>query len=221
MVTRSSSWASKSGWLLAKDLKSEFRTRYALNAILLFALTTLTGGKLLGGGILFESPVNLLPLLVSDLLFIDVWFITSFRQGRGEQDSQRLEVSGIAPHRIIREALVQLSTSFNSGDSDCTSVYNLDEPISFESFSFLDGSSMGKLGTGLCHHHHSCNHIQSSCQRSAFCSAIVSRAPPFVGDCHRWNQTIPGRGSFLYRLKRSEIAYIICSGDVYCINSFV
>jgi len=28
--------------LLAKDLKSEFRTRYALNAILMFALTTLT-----------------------------------------------------------------------------------------------------------------------------------------------------------------------------------
>lgn len=42
MLTRSSNWASKSAWLLAKDLKSEFRTRYALNAILMFALTTLT-----------------------------------------------------------------------------------------------------------------------------------------------------------------------------------
>jgi heme exporter protein B len=38
----SSSWATKSGWLLFKDLKSEFRTRYALNAIFMFALTTLT-----------------------------------------------------------------------------------------------------------------------------------------------------------------------------------
>jgi len=42
MATRSSNWAAKSAWLLAKDLKSEFRTRYALNAILMFALTTLT-----------------------------------------------------------------------------------------------------------------------------------------------------------------------------------
>ena len=42
MVIRSSNWVSKSAWLLAKDLKSEFRTRYALNAILMFALVTLT-----------------------------------------------------------------------------------------------------------------------------------------------------------------------------------
>ena len=41
MATKSSSWAFRSAWLLAKDLKSEFRTRYALNAILMFALTTL------------------------------------------------------------------------------------------------------------------------------------------------------------------------------------
>jgi heme exporter protein B len=41
MEIKSSSWAFRSGWLLAKDLKSEFRTRYALNAILMFALTTL------------------------------------------------------------------------------------------------------------------------------------------------------------------------------------
>jgi heme exporter protein B len=42
MAIRSSNWVSKSAWLLAKDLKSEFRTRYALNAILMFALVTLT-----------------------------------------------------------------------------------------------------------------------------------------------------------------------------------
>ncbi len=41
MAIRPSSWAVKSAWLLAKDLKCEFRTRYALNAILMFALTTL------------------------------------------------------------------------------------------------------------------------------------------------------------------------------------
>ena len=41
MATKSSNWAFRSAWLLAKDLKSEFRTRYALNAILMFALTTL------------------------------------------------------------------------------------------------------------------------------------------------------------------------------------
>jgi heme exporter protein B len=42
MAIKSSSWAVKSAWLLAKDLKCEFRTRYAVNAILMFALTTLT-----------------------------------------------------------------------------------------------------------------------------------------------------------------------------------
>jgi heme exporter protein B len=42
MAIKSSGWAAKSAWLLRKDLKCEFRTRYALNAILMFALTTLT-----------------------------------------------------------------------------------------------------------------------------------------------------------------------------------
>jgi heme exporter protein B len=42
MAMKSSGWAVKAGWLLFKDLKSEFRTRYALNSILMFALTTLT-----------------------------------------------------------------------------------------------------------------------------------------------------------------------------------
>jgi len=53
MAIKSSSWASKSAWLLAKDLKSEFRNRYALNAILMFALTTLTVVSFsVGGGAL-------------------------------------------------------------------------------------------------------------------------------------------------------------------------
>jgi heme exporter protein B len=40
MEIKSYNWAHNAAWLLAKDLKSEFRTRYALNAILMFALAT-------------------------------------------------------------------------------------------------------------------------------------------------------------------------------------
>lgn len=42
MPTKSSSWVTKATWLLLKDMKSEFRVRYALNAIFMFGLTTLT-----------------------------------------------------------------------------------------------------------------------------------------------------------------------------------
>ncbi|MGB8657224.1 MAG: heme exporter protein CcmB [Candidatus Zixiibacteriota bacterium] len=42
MEIKSYNWAHDATWLLAKDLKSEFRTRYALNAVLMFALATLT-----------------------------------------------------------------------------------------------------------------------------------------------------------------------------------
>jgi len=41
METVSSGWAKPSAAVLKKDFKSELRTRYALNAILLFAITTL------------------------------------------------------------------------------------------------------------------------------------------------------------------------------------
>lgn len=42
METRPLAWTSRVFWLLRKDLKSEFRTRYSLNAIFMFALVTLT-----------------------------------------------------------------------------------------------------------------------------------------------------------------------------------
>jgi heme exporter protein B len=46
-----SSWASKVLALLAKDLRAEFRTRYALSAVFLFALTTLAAVSVsLGAG---------------------------------------------------------------------------------------------------------------------------------------------------------------------------
>jgi heme exporter protein B len=41
MQTKSYNWAKSSVEIFKKELKSEFRTRYALNAIVMFALTTL------------------------------------------------------------------------------------------------------------------------------------------------------------------------------------
>ncbi len=51
MPSGTSSWASKVLALLAKDLRAEFRTRYALSAVFLFALTTLAAVSVsLGAG---------------------------------------------------------------------------------------------------------------------------------------------------------------------------
>jgi len=51
MATKSSSWAAKAWAVLAKDIRSEFRTRYAINAIALFAVTTLTAVSFAVGGV--------------------------------------------------------------------------------------------------------------------------------------------------------------------------
>ncbi len=51
MVKKSSNLATKALAVLAKDLMSEFRTRYAVNAILLFAVTTLAAVSFSIGGV--------------------------------------------------------------------------------------------------------------------------------------------------------------------------
>ncbi len=62
-----SSWAGKVLALLAKDLRTEFRTRYALSAIFLFALTTLAAVSFsLGAGGL---PAHYLSVLFWIILF--------------------------------------------------------------------------------------------------------------------------------------------------------
>jgi heme exporter protein B len=68
MENKSSGWAVKSAWLLAKDLKSEFRTRYALNAIFMFALTTLTVVSFSFGAL------NLNPKMTSSLFWLVIFF---------------------------------------------------------------------------------------------------------------------------------------------------
>lgn len=68
MENRFSGWAVKSAWLLAKDLKSEFRTRYALNAIFMFALTTLVVVSFSIGAL------NLNPRITSSLFWLVIFF---------------------------------------------------------------------------------------------------------------------------------------------------
>jgi heme exporter protein B len=68
MAINSSTWAAKSAWLLRKDLKSEFRTRFALNTILMFALTTLTVVSFSFGAL---SPS---PRIISSLLWLVIFF---------------------------------------------------------------------------------------------------------------------------------------------------
>jgi len=56
-----SSWASKVLALLAKDVRTEFRTRYALSAVFLFAFTTLTAVSFsLGAGGLAAHYISVL-----------------------------------------------------------------------------------------------------------------------------------------------------------------
>jgi heme exporter protein B len=50
MGTKSSSWVSKATAVYHKDVVSEFRTRYSVNAVVLFAVTTLTAVSLSVGG---------------------------------------------------------------------------------------------------------------------------------------------------------------------------
>jgi heme exporter protein B len=68
MQRRGSNWAVKATWLLAKELKSEFRTRYALNTILMFALTTLTATSFSIGAF------SLGPRIVSSLFWLVIFF---------------------------------------------------------------------------------------------------------------------------------------------------
>jgi len=68
MQTRTSTWATKSAWLLVKELKSEFRTRYALNAVLMFALTTLVVTSFSIGAF------ALTPRIASSLLWLVIFF---------------------------------------------------------------------------------------------------------------------------------------------------
>jgi heme exporter protein B len=68
MATKSYSWAAKSAWLLRKDLQSEFRNRYALNAILMFALTTLIVVSFSFGAF------SLTPRIVSSLFWLVIFF---------------------------------------------------------------------------------------------------------------------------------------------------
>jgi heme exporter protein B len=71
MQIRTSTWATKSAWLLAKELKSEFRTRFALNAVFMFALTTLAVTSFSIGAFAQTPPV------VSSLLWLVIFFSSS------------------------------------------------------------------------------------------------------------------------------------------------
>jgi heme exporter protein B len=67
-VTKKSSFLHNSFFVFQKDLRQEFRTRYAVNAIFLFALTTLIV-------VSFSiSAVGLTPIISSSLMWIIIFF---------------------------------------------------------------------------------------------------------------------------------------------------
>lgn len=68
METRSSGSASKSFSVFLKDIKSELRTRYAINAILMFAIVTVFAVSWAVGG------TGLNPVLQASLLWIVIYF---------------------------------------------------------------------------------------------------------------------------------------------------
>lgn len=70
MGTKSSNWASKSAAVFYKDILSEFRTKYAVNAVVLFAVTTLTAVSFSIGG----AGANASPSVLSALLWIILYF---------------------------------------------------------------------------------------------------------------------------------------------------
>ena len=68
MEIKSSSWVSNALWVLKKDIRSELRTRYAFNALVMFAVVTLTAVSFAVGQF-FSSPK-----LISSLFWIVVFF---------------------------------------------------------------------------------------------------------------------------------------------------
>lgn len=68
MATRSSGWAGNARAVLAKDLRSELRTRYALNTILLFGLVTVVAESFAIGQVRLE------PDVLAALLWIAIFF---------------------------------------------------------------------------------------------------------------------------------------------------
>jgi heme exporter protein B len=68
MEIKSSSWISKAFWVFQKDIKSELRTRYGLNALVMFAVITLTAVSFAIGQ--FSSR----PKLISSLFWIVIFF---------------------------------------------------------------------------------------------------------------------------------------------------
>jgi heme exporter protein B len=68
MEIKSSSWMSKAYWVFQKDIRSELRTRYGLNALVMFAVITLTAVSFAVGQ--FFSSFKIL----SSLFWIVVFF---------------------------------------------------------------------------------------------------------------------------------------------------
>lgn len=68
MATKSSGSISKSFAVFSKDIKSELRTRYAINAILMFAVVTVFAVSWAVGG------TGLSPILQASLLWIVIYF---------------------------------------------------------------------------------------------------------------------------------------------------
>ena len=68
METASSGWVAEAGAVFLKDLKSELRSRYALNAMAIFAVTTLTVVSFSLG------PHALHPKALSALLWVVIFF---------------------------------------------------------------------------------------------------------------------------------------------------
>jgi hypothetical protein len=69
---RGSSWAAEAAAVFVKDWRCEFRTRYALNTLGLFAFTTLVVVSLVLG------PVGAAPQLAATVLPVILWLIVLF-----------------------------------------------------------------------------------------------------------------------------------------------
>jgi len=99
MGTRSSNWASKALAVYRKDIVSEFRTRYAVSAVGLFAITTLVAVSISVGGFGVRDK-NLLSALLWIILFFSAMSGLSRTFVREEEsrtaDALRLSTDPIA-----------------------------------------------------------------------------------------------------------------------------
>jgi heme exporter protein CcmB len=208
---KSSSWAVKAGWLLFKDLKSEFRTRYALNAIFMFGLTTLTVVSFSIGGISSNTRIT------SSLFWLVIFFSSMSGLAQvfvKEEESKTVNVLKLSasPGIVLAGKLLFNLVLLLILELVIVPLFIIWMNLSILNiWLFLSVLLLGSLGLACATTITAA--IQIPCKRSTLCRPLLSHSSPLVDRGNRRNQKILGRSGFFCRICRFEAAFIVCGSN--------